>query len=502
MSRKFLDIEQARHDLPLLYTDPSSWKDSQTYRDLRGIDQSPEFRLRTVTLGTRVEASYYFDPIDIRYNIGQILTRLAQIVRNTSEKYGIGIDTTRLTLPDIGQKYTHEASFFGESPDELEKDIFTLDKMAKKLSDSLGISVFVAPFSLNLLDQCHPDYDNKPLVIMHKEEIIQLHRKNIAKWINSTTNSFGFVNIPSRGTYLRKPDSHNEYFPTLEYFPKDAHTRLLNDYVGQIVLMGKNGGRFSIGSNIGYNFPFYSASVHNYSSNAKLSIGMAGPGILLKAVKEAKKTGKDLVQRIAEAQAIMVYVAEHIGIEISEKLNRRRALKEVKYVGTSISQAPNYGLKEFGSVSAIIEEISGVPFGTDGTVEAFSTYIKGLRKGSENRKQKIGYWGEFIPISEDYITAQAIANNNLRLSTIFKLLEICGSGLDMIVFHPDTTISELEDIILRVGEISKGNDNKPLQARVIKASHQDVDESGWVNLGGLLGRAPVYRIKYDDLLFK
>ena len=105
-----------------------------------------------------------------------------------------------------------------------------------------------------------------------------------------------------------------------------------------------------------------------------------------------------------------------------------------------------------------------------------------------------GLSGAFIPVSEDIGMINAVKCGALPIEKLEAMTAVCSVGLDMIAVSGDTESSVLAALIADEAAIGVVN-NKTTAVRVIPVYGK---QSGEVNFGGLLGKAPIMNIsKYS-----
>lgn len=102
-----------------------------------------------------------------------------------------------------------------------------------------------------------------------------------------------------------------------------------------------------------------------------------------------------------------------------------------------------------------------------------------------------GLSGSFIPVSEDHRMIDAAAKGHISLDKLEAMTAICSVGLDMVAVPGDTPAATLSAMIADEAAIGVQN-HKTTAVRVIPAIGLDVGQR--VELGGLLGSAPVMRV--------
>ena len=102
-----------------------------------------------------------------------------------------------------------------------------------------------------------------------------------------------------------------------------------------------------------------------------------------------------------------------------------------------------------------------------------------------------GLSGAFIPVSEDAGMIAAAERGALSLEKLEAMTCVCSVGLDMIAVPGDTSAATISAVIADECAIGMIN-QKTTAVRIIPAAGKKVGDR--VELGGLLGTAPVMRV--------
>ncbi len=194
--------------------------------------------------------------------------------------------------------------------------------------------------------------------------------------------------------------------------------------------------------------PFYPAAYFEGTETC-FSIGT-------QSILEAITAVKDITSS-EDARIKLLTIYNKIFKKVEEDALQLEKQVGIHYKGIDTSTAP-LG-KE--SIANLIENISKVKFGLDGTRDA-CRLITGILKSISVKK--IGYCGLMLPPLEDSGLGK---RNNEGLYTIDNLLEysaVCGTGLDTVPIPGDITVGQLTKILQKVADLSEKL-HKPLSAR-------------------------------------
>jgi uncharacterized protein (UPF0210 family) len=143
-----------------------------------------------------------------------------------------------------------------------------------------------------------------------------------------------------------------------------------------------------------------------------------------------------------------------------------------EYVGLDTSPAPAPG----NSMAAAIEKIGGAPLGTPGTIAAAAS-ITALIKGLPFRQT--GYNGLMLPVLEDDVLADRVAEGRLSVYSLLLYSAVCGTGLDTIPIAGDVPVDRVAKLLGEVALLAR-RWNKPLTARLFPVPGKKAgDEVRW-----------------------
>jgi uncharacterized protein (UPF0210 family) len=142
------------------------------------------------------------------------------------------------------------------------------------------------------------------------------------------------------------------------------------------------------------------------------------------------------------------------------------------YAGLDTSPAPAPG----NSIAAAIEKGAGAPLGSPGTLAAaaaITTRIKGLKI------RLTGYCGLMLPVLEDEVLAQRVAEGRLKVYSLLLYSAVCGTGLDTVPIPGDVSPERIAALLQEVALLA-GRWNKPLTARLFPVPGKKAgDEVRW-----------------------
>ena len=129
------------------------------------------------------------------------------------------------------------------------------------------------------------------------------------------------------------------------------------------------------------------------------------------------------------------------------------------YMGIDLSPAP---MKDV-SIGAAIENLTGEPVGSSGTLTAAATITSAI-KGIQTKQT--GYSGLMLPILEDSRLAQRWGEGRIAIDALLSYSAVCGTGLDTVPLPGSVSEKELK---LMIGDMASlaVKWHKPLSARLL-----------------------------------
>lgn len=205
--------------------------------------------------------------------------------------------------------------------------------------------------------------------------------------------------------------------------------------------------RFAAAANIPAGTPFFPVAHH--SGQEGFTLGLELPDVMLSAM--AGGSADRVLERIALA----------LGKELSriEQLAAKAAIgATLAYGGIDVSPAPSLE----ASIGAVIEGITGRPFGAAGTMAGCAS-LTGLLARLPVRR--CGYSGLMLPVLEDLVLAQRAKEGCFGVQELLLYSSVCGTGLDVVPVPGDVGMRALAALIGDVAALS-ARWSKPLSARL------------------------------------
>ncbi len=232
--------------------------------------------------------------------------------------------------------------------------------------------------------------------------------------------------------------------------------------------------------------PFMAGAFHGIGEGeCVINVGVSGPGVVYRAVKNAPNANITEISEIIKKTAFKITrVGQLIANEAAKRLNAESGI-----VDLSLAPTPAIG----DSVGRILEEMGLETVGTHGTTACLAILNDSVKKGGVMASSKVGgLSGAFIPVSEDEGMISATEKGVLTLSKLEAMTAVCSVGIDMVAVPGDTPSSTISAIIADEAAIGMVN-NKTTAVRIIPVPNKTVGQS--VEFGGLLGSAPIMPVK-------
>jgi len=199
------------------------------------------------------------------------------------------------------------------------------------------------------------------------------------------------------------------------------------------------------------NVPFFPIAYHGGGS-AQFALAIEAADLVIAAFDGAATPDEardGLTASIDAAARDLCYVAEALSND-----------HHLAFNGLDFSLAPYPG--EETSLAAGMERL-GVVAGGGGMIGAAALVMNAVEAASFPR---CGFSGLMLPVLEDTILGQRVAEDALRVNDLLLYSAICGTGLDCIPLPGDVSEESLTAILLDVAALSLRLD-KPLTARLM-----------------------------------
>ena len=235
--------------------------------------------------------------------------------------------------------------------------------------------------------------------------------------------------------------------------------------------------------------PFMAGAFHGAGEAEKvINVGVSGPGVVCHALQAVRDKPLDVVAETIKKTAFRV---TRMGQLVAQEASRRLG---VPFGIVDLSLAPTPAIGD--SVARILEEMGLEVCGTHGTTAALAMLNDAVKKGGVMASSSVGgLSGAFIPVSEDEGMIAAARSGTLCIDKLEAMTCVCSVGLDMIAIPGDTPAETIAAIIADEAAIGMVN-NKTTAVRILPAPGKDV--GGTIEMGGLLGSAPVMPVHRES----
>ena len=235
--------------------------------------------------------------------------------------------------------------------------------------------------------------------------------------------------------------------------------------------------------------PFMAGAFHGAGEAEKvINVGVSGPGVVYHALQAVKGQPLDVAAETIKKTAFRV---TRMGQLVAQEASRRLG---VPFGIVDLSLAPTPAIGD--SVARILEELGLEVCGTHGTTAALAMLNDAVKKGGVMASSSVGgLSGAFIPVSEDEGMIAAARSGTLCIDKLEAMTCVCSVGLDMIAIPGDTPAETIAAIIADEAAIGMVN-NKTTAVRILPAPGKDV--GGTIEMGGLLGSAPVMPVHRES----
>lgn len=207
--------------------------------------------------------------------------------------------------------------------------------------------------------------------------------------------------------------------------------------------------RFAAAALVPPGTPFFPVAYHRGSP--AFAIGLESPPLLAAAFAGPHTVAEARV-RLRRALATRLGAIEHLALGLA-------ARERLRYVGIDLSPAPG---KDSSSIGAAIETLTGVPFGSAGTLAGCALITDVLK---ELPLRRCGYSGLMLPVLEDPVLARRATEGRYSVRELLLYSSVCGTGLDVVPLPGETPATRLAPLVGDVAALATKL-RKPLSARL------------------------------------
>ena len=408
------------------------------------------FDIRTVTMGINLMDCVSDDFSRLKKNIYDKIVRIAADHVSTAQRieseYGISIANKRISVTPISLI----ADGYGK------EEFVEIAQVLDQAADELGVD-FLAGFSALV----QKGFSKGDLNLI----------KAIPDALSTTKHICSSVNVAST-----KAGINMDAVKMMGRIIKETAVKTAaEDGIGCAKLV--------VFANVPEDNPFVAGAFHGVSEpDIVLNVGISGPGVILKTVKESpdEMDFAGLSDRIRRMAFKITRAGEFVGRKVAE-------LQNIPFGIVDISLAPTPVPGD--SVADILKAIGLEDVGASGTTAALALLNDSVKRGGLMASSYVGGMsGAFIPVSEDEAMIKAVQKGHISIEKLEAMTSVCSVGLDMIAVPGNTEDTVLSGLIADECAIGITN-NKTTAVRVIPVPGKEVGEMA--DYGGLLGIAPV-----------
>jgi uncharacterized protein len=197
--------------------------------------------------------------------------------------------------------------------------------------------------------------------------------------------------------------------------------------------------------------PFFPAAYYS-GVGSEFAVGLESANV----VEEAFSGAHNLPEARQRLETLLGTQAGRV-----DELGSALAKKSPEWIwgGIDLSPAPLGKV----SIGKAIEELTGAPVGSSGTLTAAALITHALRAIHVAHP---GYSGLMLPVLEDEVLAQRWSEGVLTTEGLLAFSSVCGTGLDTVPLPGTVTREQLERILRDVATLAIQK-NKPLSARLL-----------------------------------
>ncbi len=410
------------------------------------------FDIRTVTLGINLKDCCSDNLNKLKQNIYEKIMRSGsehvKAAQKVESDYGISIANKRIAVTPVSLIAD------GYYPEDFIEIGETLDKAA----DDLGID-YLGGFSALV----QKGFSKGDLNLIKSISQVLSRTKHICSSVNVASTKAG-INMDA--VYLMG-----------KVIKETANLTANSEGIGCAKLV--------VFANVPEDNPFIAGAFHGVSEpDLVINVGISGPGVILRAVKESKDANfSSLSDKIKRMAFKITRAGEFIGRRVGE-------LQNIPFGIVDISLAPTPVPGD--SIADILTAMGLEDVGAAGTTAALALLNDAVKRGGLMASSFVGGMsGAFIPVSEDQGMINAASRGNITIEKLEAMTSVCSVGIDMVAVPGETSAETIAGIIADECAIGVVN-NKTTAVRIIPVPGKGIGESA--DYGGLLGVAPVMAV--------
>jgi uncharacterized protein (UPF0210 family) len=205
--------------------------------------------------------------------------------------------------------------------------------------------------------------------------------------------------------------------------------------------------------------PFYPGAYH-LGGGKNFSVGLEGANVV------AEVFARDHDPRTAE-KALAAALAKHLKDAEAVAL-RVASTSGWTYQGIDPTPAPLGDV----SIGRAIENFTGLPFGSSGTMTAAAIITRAVQAAPVKR---VGYSGLMVPVLEDVVLTKRWEEGAYNVDSLLAYSSVCAGGLDTIPLPGDLSEKQIAQILGDVATLAY-KWQKPLAARLLPIAGRKAGE--------------------------
>jgi hypothetical protein len=211
--------------------------------------------------------------------------------------------------------------------------------------------------------------------------------------------------------------------------------------------------RFAALANVDPGTPFLPAAYHQVGSPPSISLAVECADVILEAF--------DGSQDLEESRNRLLSQLEKTARDLSLVFESLAECTGIQFLGFDFSPAPFP--EDWCSLGGAVEKLGLEHIGGIGSLGAVAIIADTLDRGNW---QRAGFNGMMLPVLEDSILARRAEQNLLSVQDLLLYSTVCGTGLDTIPLSGETTVQQLECVLMDIGAMAVRL-GKPLTARLM-----------------------------------
>jgi hypothetical protein len=196
--------------------------------------------------------------------------------------------------------------------------------------------------------------------------------------------------------------------------------------------------------------PFYPGGYH-LGPGRTFAVGLEGANVVTDVFAQYHDA-REAEEHLAQALTKHLRDAEAVATQVASKSGWT-------YAGIDPTPAPLGDV----SIGRAIENFTGAPFGSPGTMTAAGIITRAVQSVGVKRT---GYSGLMVPVLEDNLLAKRWAEGAYNMDSLLAYSAVCATGLDTIPLPGDITEHRLIQILGDVASLAY-KWQKPLAARLL-----------------------------------